>query len=390
MIYGVTLTSPGAGYPANFTFGTPELAVTGGQTFYVYGANFGPATFPDNAAAIPISVTYGGLGGNLFAATGCVRIAPNVDQFLQCVTGPGTGANLPFQITAMSGGAYANTMLTVSNGQTTLGTGFTYSGPTITGLSGPAQVRGPTTGGAAIYITGTQFGTIASNPSILFVYGPVGNMRYTAASCTVTAQLPSTPTITCYSAPGVGSNHVAQIILNGQSSPVFNLTTISYAPPSLTSLAGPGAVNGDTRGNQTVLLNGLNFGPNDAYTISQLVVTYGIYKLADTYQGTGVSTNISIVASCIISIPHTQISCTTAPGAGAFLNWVVVVAGQALASPTSSYATPVITGITGTLLLDPNVVDANGVVTTHTLTGNFFGPSASYVQDVSFGATGTQ
>lgn len=47
--------------------------------------------------------------------------------------------------------------------------------------------------------------------------------------------------------------------------------------------------------------------------------------------------------SCVVSEAHTIINCSTAPGAGAGLSWVVTVGGQVSQAPVTSYAGPQIT-----------------------------------------------
>ncbi len=46
---------------------------------------------------------------------------------------------------------------------------------------------------------------------------------------------------------------------------------------------------------------------------------------------------------CVVSEAHTIINCSTAPGAGAGLSWVVSVGGQTSQAPVTSYAPPEIT-----------------------------------------------
>ena len=54
-----------------------------------------------------------------------------------------------------------------------------------------------------------------------------------------------------------------------------------------------------------------------------------------------------IAVGCTVTVPHSQIACTTAPGTGRQLRWLVTVGGQvsALSTATTSYAGPAITAV---------------------------------------------
>ena len=70
----------------------------------------------------------------------------------------------------------------------------------------------------------------------------------------------------CTSVPGIGANYTFVVAVEGG---VSNASTdaLSYAPPVINSLSGPGASGADTAGGAVIFLNGSNFGPVDATTV---------------------------------------------------------------------------------------------------------------------------
>jgi hypothetical protein len=98
-------------------------------------------------------------------------------------------------------------------------------------------------------------------------------LNFTAVACTREA---THTIIRCSSVGGVGSNFAWTVTVAGQSSaPSTNRT--SYPAPSLFIVSGVGANEADTQGGQTVVFNGLDFGPPAliAQYPSLLSVTYG-------------------------------------------------------------------------------------------------------------------
>ena len=47
--------------------------------------------------------------------------------------------------------------------------------------------------------------------------------------------------------------------------------------------------------------------------------------------------------SCVVVVPHVAVNCTTSPGAGYGLNWIMSVGGQTSQSPVTAYMPPTIT-----------------------------------------------
>ena len=86
------------------------------------------------------------------------------------------------------------------------------------------------------------------------------------------------------------------------------------------------------------------------------------------------------IDTCSITTDHEVITCRTAIGAGANLEWSVVISGQQSSNPVTSYAVPTVTGVAGTnvdsastdggdaIVLTGYVVVARSARTWHTLT----------------------
>jgi hypothetical protein len=70
----------------------------------------------------------------------------------------------------------------------------------------------------------------------------------------------------CTSAAGVGANYTFTVAVDGGASSA-SADALSYAPPVINSLSGPGASGASTTGGAVIFLNGSNFGPVDATTV---------------------------------------------------------------------------------------------------------------------------
>ena len=63
--------------------------------------------------------------------------------------------------------------------------------------------------------------------------------------------------IRCVSAPGVGANYTSVVTVDGGASNV-STAKLSYAPPIINSVEGPGAVHGPAAGGVYIYLNGVS------------------------------------------------------------------------------------------------------------------------------------
>lgn len=263
---------------------------------------------------------------------------------ITCFAAPGVGGGLSVTVTVGSQTSMAS--------QQTL----RYKSPVVLGLSGLGAVNAPTTGGTAIVISGNFFGPQTQlGPNGLPVAGSssIGITLPLASYSRSSSDLPSATgrrslmpvmqalncfvsvqdvQIICTTAPGVGSSLTWAVTIGSQTSAPSNSTS-SYAPPSISDYIGPGAVGADTVGSQAVIINGHNFGPLGTAPDS---ATYG-----------GPNATLFEASGCSVTTDHVVITCSTAPGAGSGLKWLVMVGGQYSVYPTTSYAVPIITGLSG-------------------------------------------
>jgi hypothetical protein len=173
--------------------------------------------------------------------------------------------------------------------------------------------------------------------------------------------------VTVRTVPGVGTGAIWKVTVGGQEDPTPPLElTSSYGAPyieSLSPLDGVSLEELTTQGGQQIIVHGLNFGR----VTDPVTVTYGAGTL-------------ELVASCVKSdtSPHTDMTCTTAPGAGGGdpdpHHWIAVVAGSI--SPESDavtrYIAPVLLEVTGPGSFDASTRGSEQVV----LTGLNFGPAS--------------
>jgi hypothetical protein len=308
---------------------SPKVFITpGGETIYINGYNFGPATLRDDydvplvGALFPTS-RY----GKTKTSTG-VAISPSALAFsgvncfvlvkhtmIQCTTNEGTGKDLAWSVTIGAQTSEASKQLTA------------YAPPIVAIYGGrgndyfaPGAHLADTTGGEPVYITGSNFGPIGS-PIDSVTYGVDGN-DFIAANCGFSI---AHTQLLCNTTVGAGSGLKWLVTIDGQISTV---PSTDYAPPVIYSVSGPGSVNASTDGGDLVILTGSYFSINKFLE----KVTYGP-------KGTEFTAR-----NCTVTRAHSEITCTTAPGTGRVLYWTVTIRGQSssLSSTFTSYAAPTI------------------------------------------------
>jgi len=154
---------------------------------------------------------------------------------------------------------------------------------------------------------------------------------------------------------GCGASLPVLVRAGGQASyasPTAVNTLLSFPSPTVTLLsvpAGSGYTTATlaTGGGQTVVIAGANFGPLRNPPTGGALIT----PLVQYAGGPGGALSYA-AATCTkaAATAHTQITCTTAPGAGRDFRWTVEVCGQrsAPSTATTSFAPPIITSIGGT------------------------------------------
>jgi hypothetical protein len=300
LVLNITIGNTWGVAPSNVSYVPPvihslvagSLPTYGGGVVMIYGSGFG-------IAASGLSVTYGGgPDARTYTAT-CTRqpFTDPVLESLQCLNAPGVGYSHRWTVCVM------NQCTAPSVNQTS------YTGPSISSITGAGAINANTAGGQSVVLTGTGFGPPASTLIVSVTYGKAGG-TYTAFGCAVTQDSPSQSQMTCLTVPGTGANLLWTMSIAWQAAPLFNGT--SYGPPSIAYFSGPGAINAATSGFQSLTIVGNNFGASLA-TLSDI---YYVLSVANPVNASlpvvpiSPATNGSVVfrpSSCVFTVPHTQI-----------------------------------------------------------------------------------
>jgi hypothetical protein len=117
----------------------------------------------------------------------------------------------------------------------------------------------PTVGGSVVTVRGRFLGLISSAVSVVYTGGSLGMRQRTftipAGNCSV---VNPGSVLQCTCLPGVGANYTFVVIVGGGVSQ-SSATTLSYAPPFITSVAGPAAVGGPAVGGVEIVLHGVSY-----------------------------------------------------------------------------------------------------------------------------------
>ena len=251
-----------------------------------------------------------------------------------------------------------------------------YKAPTMLSLDGANIKELRTEGGQEVLIRGEEFGPTTPNSWAcgderrpVVKYGALSADKK-ATELDAASELVATccsvlgaNLVSCESGEGVGRGHSWHITVGKQRSNVVKAAAdVGYGSPVVSMYSGPGAIDADTQGGQTIVISGVNFGPialPNGNALSAIgTVTYG--PDGDEYV---------LTAICNVTKDHVAITCKTTSGAGAGMNWRVSVDGQPSVQPSTAYGHPVITGISGPVALD---TDGAQVVV---ITGRNFAPS---------------
>ncbi|KAL3659516.1 hypothetical protein V7S43_015506 [Phytophthora oleae] len=317
--------------------GFKDVLTAGGTVFQLRGRNFGP----DAAVYVDPVVEYSFDNVTVLRAVNCKRkyTDPATHNLIECVSVSGSGAFHSWRV--------------IIEGQTSLWSihNTSYAGPIVNKVfrpNGDTEIK--TSGDQEVVITGKNFGT--RNESIItgVTYGVNGD-EFAASNCEIVVDHER---ILCTTSPGVGNRLEWIVTIDDLSSAA---PTISYAKPYISSIEGDGAVNAHIRGGQSVTIVGGNFGPSGV-AIDR--ISYGIsgrdYQVTDVLQHN-----------------DSTIICTTMPGVGANLSWIVSVGDQEsrLSIATTSYAPPVVTSFY------PNVALTDGT-TQVTIIGENLGANVTF------------
>jgi hypothetical protein len=287
--------------------GASDANTRGGQVLVLQGNYFGA---PEVVESDMLHVSYGP-SGDRFEAASC-RIE-NDHTMIQCVTAPGTGRDHSWYIT-------------IDGQQSVLFPAMTsYAAPIVSFYSGNGSTDAVTPGGQEVFVHGFNFGPAALGNTINATYGMNGT-ELVAQDCEIVVDHEK---LRCMTQDGAGAGHTWLVTVDGQMS---TTPTTDYGEPAVFNITGPGSVEGSVYGGEEVLIHGENFGPPERQGAYLERVSYG----PTGYEYTAVGCEV---------VSHYLLRCTTAPGVGRNLRWVVRVEGQESgpSEATTSYARPVIT-----------------------------------------------
>jgi hypothetical protein len=193
-------------------------------------------------------------------------------------------------------------------------------------------------------------------------------------------------TSTCtFSSAGSGGSFYWRVIVGGQDSEYVYLPRSSYSSPNIisyrrevdVSVIDPSVLMMDTRGHETMVITGKNFGPLGSPIEASMQAPVG---------------PPFVPFNCTITVPHFEITCLTAPGAGGSIIWQIIVDGLVSRQPSTGFAPPVIYGIT---IQDDQGATLSQLSTsgneTLVITGDNFGIPDSedlYLNSVTYGTRG--
>jgi len=342
-------------------------------TIFLTGRNFGPVGSDIIVRYSTAAAWADSSQGYVYTASNCVVVASKAHTQVSCTAAPGIGAALSFVITV--GGQIADSPSTST---------VSYSSPSVTGISGPGSLGGPTQGNQLIYLAGTNFGPATlTEPSGALLAGAIApiaryghisganmtmsSLNFLALTCRVTV---SHTQITCSTTEGTGRDLYWAVSIATRVSPIFLGKTSSYSPPVVSRYAGAGSRLARTVGGELVVITGNNFGPVGSPID---FVTYGL------------SGNDFNAASCVITVAHTELECSTTSGAGSDVTWLVSIDGQVSTVSSTDYAPPSVDDVTGPGAIDAST-DGGDIVHIH---GNNFATN-EFLGSVTYGPSGTE
>lgn len=176
--------------------GTNLAETPGGQAVYISGSQFGPVSTYNVAAEAmspPLSVSYGQLTDSTLRYTAASCAVTTANSIISCVTAPGVGTNLVWQVTVFNqSSARLTSQLT------------NYAPPTTAAFSGPGSDMALTSGYQSVVIDGACTRLLRRSPSsspltssslvqasTLALRGRLSSLRRTAPGTAPSSSLPA-------------------------------------------------------------------------------------------------------------------------------------------------------------------------------------------------------
>jgi hypothetical protein len=310
---------------------SPATASTaGGLNLLVVGSNFGQSG----------NVTVGGKA--------CV-ISIYQSSLIQCASPEGYGQNKPVVVYAVDQSSQSAVY-------------FSYSSPVISSVSPSA---GPTNGGIAITISGSNFGGVTA------LANNVISVSFSGISCVVVSATHTQ--LVCTLPAGTGTGVSIRVTVDGQISAA--VSGFSYSPPSIFSVSGCPLQDGNTTldcsvsGGTVLTITGANFGTPSL----QMMQSWS----------PAVTVNNIACSSANITVAHSELKCNLPSSKGFNLAVSVVINQQSTSQPLLSYTGPVIFPLTlvisGNSFVTPTVIPSTSGGQLLHFGGKNFGSNASAV-----------
>jgi hypothetical protein len=353
-------------YFADYSSSTILLRAAGDASVEITGTNFGltqsrlTRESRTNTETI-INATYGPTGFE-YKATNCAITVPN--SVITCKSVPGYGKGHVWRVfiakIGVTGYIAENTPASTVTSS--------YYPPSIAEISingvnaSDASLNAmPTEGSTQLLVKGRDFGPVGTPFAMRYVSGTsLTGAVYVISSCIIAV---ADTDALCVSVPGVGGQLSFTVSIDSTvTSQPFSSTFVRYTSPVLNSVS-PAQIS--TRGTNDITLIGTSFGPLGT---TDLVVRY---STASAWSNNTLG-YIYTASSCIVTVAHSTIKCTSAEGIGARLIFITTVGGQAsvLSSASISYFPASITKISGPGSTNAITTGNEAVY----LTGDQFGP----------------
>jgi hypothetical protein len=246
---------------------------------------------------------------------------------------------------------------------------LSYAAPTISGLTGPGALLAPAAGGAHILLRGTNFGPADGSASLRVWAVPTldASLEFVGVGCVVTEAFVA---IRCNTSAAVGAALGWRVEVEG----LYNtLLYSSVAPPQVTNaslVAGtvscPRGLCANTRGNSTLAVKGVNFGPrlNGSHTRVTIALPTGPVD----------------ISPCEMVETDTRLQCVLPAGTGNISAVTVTTLGQVgtLSGVNLAYAPPTLVSVVPALW--STEVGSTGLAVS--LSGSGFGAPPHFAQIV--------
>lgn len=368
-VTGITGTDPWSTSVSNVTASTTAASTAGGETFWLLGSSLGVG-----GSCAGVSLTYGPPGSEGAYTVLPTECTPTTVRF-PSAEGLGAGHVLRITVGGQSGSSSGVTLSYGLPGVTSAAVpqGALYTTSTL-----------PTVGaGADVVLYGANFGPLydtngsALSPVVTAGYSADASRGvYTLQNCRRGAGAAAHSMLVCTMPPGVGAGLRPAVRLVDRQGAAATApgAWLSYRPPVVAAITGPGATRAATAGGDVINVLGAGFGSaaeNGAAVVADPAnprsdrgrgfLAYARTSDGRRYEG----------VSCVVA-DDAHLSCLAAEGTGSNYSWELSIAGQPADGmtdlPPQSYAQPMVYAFYGDGAVD---ADSRGGQVVVVRGGNF-------------------